>query len=153
MISDIRTNIREWSRFTETDKRKLAFFSIKNRCPAFRRNNGEKIQKDWLVRWIFLAVDIDIDFDYDFSFWLFAVSCWLLAFLTMTLTIDRKSQTQSPTKQPVQTCENPSRNFTIQKSIVKLRCGFDWRSGRCGKLKKTLTKDGCCCIFAGRKSM
>ena len=29
LISDIRTNIRELSRFTETDKRKLAFFSIK----------------------------------------------------------------------------------------------------------------------------
>ena len=45
LIFDIRTNIREWSRFTETDKRKLAFFSIINRCPAFRRNNGAKIQK------------------------------------------------------------------------------------------------------------
>ena len=45
LISDIRTNISEWSRFTESDKRKLAFFSIKNRCPAFRQNNGAKIQK------------------------------------------------------------------------------------------------------------
>ena len=40
----IRTNVRELSRFTETDKRKLAFFPIKNRCPDFQQNSGAKIQ-------------------------------------------------------------------------------------------------------------
>ena len=43
LISDIRTNIRELSRFTETDKRKLAFFSIKSAAPFSLRNSGAKI--------------------------------------------------------------------------------------------------------------
>ncbi len=42
LISDIRTNIRELSRFTETDKRKLAFFSIKSRCPPCGRTTGQR---------------------------------------------------------------------------------------------------------------
>ena len=82
LISDIRTNIRELSRFTETDKRKLAFFSIKNRCHASRHNNGAKIQKRLADSLYFLTLTVDFDF-----------CCWLLALtltLTMTLTVDRK---------------------------------------------------------------
>ena len=46
LISDIRTNIRELSRFTETDKRKLAFFSIKNRCLSFNKTTVQKYKKN-----------------------------------------------------------------------------------------------------------
>ena len=45
LISDIRTNIRELSRFTESDKRKLAFFSIKKPLPCLWAEQRAKIQK------------------------------------------------------------------------------------------------------------
>ena len=45
LISDIRTNIRELSRFTETDKRKLAFFSIKTAALPCGRTTVQKCKK------------------------------------------------------------------------------------------------------------
>jgi hypothetical protein len=46
LLSDIRTNIRELSRFTETDKRKLAFFSIKSAVPLLCGTAVQRYEKD-----------------------------------------------------------------------------------------------------------
>ncbi len=46
LLSDIRTNIRELSRFTETDKRKLAFFSIKSAVPLLCGTAAQRYEKD-----------------------------------------------------------------------------------------------------------
>ena len=59
LISDIRTNIRELSRFTETDKRKLAFFSIKSLLRLVRITTVQKYKK---IGW-----HVGFFFDYDFD--------------------------------------------------------------------------------------